>query len=135
MKPNVVKFPGKPVRNMEDVARVNSHLEHDEDADLESPLLDRPEPAAGARLLYALGRGLRFALFIVLYWLRLPIVGLCSIVSVLTLFATLFALYAFPDKTPMLWGFGVTSISTFFVAWCYDFVLMKLSPLPMVDSL
>ena len=130
MKTNVLKFPKAPVRNLE---ALREPLPQEPEYDDEYP--SAPARSGGARLLFAIGRGLRFVVFIVLYWLRLPIVGLCSIVSVVMLFATLCAWYAFPDKSDMLWGFGITSLTTFFIAWCYDYVLMKLSPLPMVDTL
>ncbi|MRK19124.1 hypothetical protein [Pseudomonas sp. JG-B] len=78
---------------------------------------------------------MRTLLFLVLYWLRLPIVGLLSILSVAGLFGTLFALYAFPEKTAMVWGIGSLSFLSFAVVYGYDFLLMKLSPLPMVDTL
>lgn len=129
MKPNVIKFPKAPVRDLDELD--NAPI-LDGDAEEEGA---EARDSKGKRAMYAIGRGLRFVLFIVMYWLRLPIVGLCSIVSVVMLFATLFAMYAFPDKSNMVWSFGVTSLTTFFIAWCYDFVLMKLSPMPMVDTL
>lgn len=129
MEQKVIKFPKAPVRDLDELEKAQSLGGEGQEEGAERPA------SKGQRALYAVGRGLRFMLFIVMYWLRLPIVGLCSIVSVVMLFATLFAMYAFPDKSTMVWAFGVTSLTTFFIAWCYDFVLMKLSPVPMIDSL
>lgn len=129
MEPNVIKFPKAPVRDLDELEQSQTYGEDDQEEGAERPA------SKGKRALRAVGRGLRFALFMVMYWLRMPIVGLCSIVSVVMLFATLFAWFAFPDKSNMLWGFGVTSFTSFVIAWCYDFVLMKLSPMPMVDTL
>ena len=77
----------------------------------------------------------RLPLFLVMYWLRLPIIFLCNLVSIPMFLAWLFAWYAFPDKTAMHWGFGIVSLSAFIFAWAYDFVLMAISPQDMVKSL
>lgn len=77
----------------------------------------------------------RVPLFLVMYWLRLPIIFLCNLVSVPMLMAWLFALYAFPDKTAMVWGFGIVSFAAFVIAWTYDFILMALSPQDMMLTL
>ena len=71
---------------------------------------------------------LRVPLFLVLYWLRLPVVLLCNFISVPTLFAFLFTLMAYRDKTHMLVAFGVVSLLSFVIAWAYDYVLALLSP-------
>lgn len=76
----------------------------------------------------------RLPLFFVMYWMRLPIVGICNLVSIPTLLAFLFSLYAFPDKTQMVWLFGITSFLAFFIAWIYDFILMALSPQDMITT-
>lgn len=78
---------------------------------------------------------IRLPLFFVMYWLRLPIVAICNLVSVPTLLAFLFSLYAFPDRTEMVWLFGITSFLAFFIAWIYDFILMALSPQDMMTTL
>jgi len=51
------------------------------------------------------------------------------------LFAWLFAWYAFPDKTTMVWGFGAISFLAFVIGWTYDFILMALSPQDMMRNL
>lgn len=91
----------------------------------------RPKNAALTWLFVAL----RTPVFLVLYWLRLPVVFLCNIVSIPMLFAWLFSLYAFPDKVAMIWGFGLMSFTAFVIAWTYDYVLMLLSPMDMIQSL
>lgn len=74
---------------------------------------------------------IRVPVFLVLYWLRLPVVFVCNLISIPMLCAWLFAWYAFPDKTHMVWGFATVSFTAFVVAWCYDFVLMAISPQDM----
>ncbi|WCF29592.1 hypothetical protein [Xylella fastidiosa] len=73
----------------------------------------------------------RLLIFFVMYWLRLPIILVCNMVSIPMLFAWLFALYAFPDKHAMVWGFGIISFLGFLIAWMYDFILMAISPQDM----
>lgn len=78
---------------------------------------------------------LRFPVFLVMYWLRLPVLFLCNIISIPMLFAWLFAWYAFPDKTSMVWGFGTISFLAFVIGWTYDFILMAISPQEMMKTL
>ncbi|KWF77599.1 hypothetical protein WL93_26675 [Burkholderia diffusa] len=77
----------------------------------------------------------RLPLFLVMYWLRMPVVLLCSVIYFPLLLAFGFVWYAFPEKTHMLWGFGVTSFAAFVIMWVYDFVLMALSPQEMMRTL
>jgi hypothetical protein len=77
----------------------------------------------------------RLPLFLVMYWLRLPVIFLCNLVSIPMLLAWLFSLYAFPDKTAMVWGFGIVSLAAFVIGWVYDFVLMAISPQDMMRTL
>jgi hypothetical protein len=77
----------------------------------------------------------RLPVFLIMYWLRLPITWLCSTVSVLTLFGFLFAWYAFPEKTTMVWGLAGMSFATFLIVWTYDLILMALSPQEMMKTL
>lgn len=78
---------------------------------------------------------IRLPLFLVMYWLRLPIIFLCNIISIPLLLCWLFAWYAFPDKTAMVWSFGTVSFLAFVIGWTYDFILMALSPQDMMRSL
>ena len=77
----------------------------------------------------------RIPLFLVLYWLRLPVMMVCNLVSIPTLFAFLFSWYAFPDKTRMIVAFATVSFTAFVVLWAYDYVLMRLSPQDLVKML
>lgn len=77
----------------------------------------------------------RLPIFLIMYWLRLPIVFICNLVSIPMLFAWLFAWYAFPDKAAMVWGFGAVSFAAFVVGWIYDFLLMALSPQDIMRTL
>lgn len=124
MESKVLKFPKKPVRKL---AANDAQPDGLDDV--------KVTPSKWLRALKVVGRVIRFALFMAMYWLRVIVVNLCSIVSVVMLFAWLFSLYAFPERTNMVWAFGVTSLISFMIAWAYDYVLMKLSPVPMIDSL
>lgn len=75
-----------------------------------------------------LWKAVRLPLFLVLYWLRMPVVLVCNWVSTPCLLLWLFALWAFPEKTHMVWAFFWVSFAAFVVAWAYDGVLMALSP-------
>ena len=77
----------------------------------------------------------RVPLFLVLYWLRLPVMLVCNFVSIPMLFLFLFSWYAFPDKTHMVVAFGVVSFGAFVILWTYDYVLMLLSPQELVRTL
>lgn len=125
-KGKVLKFPGSPVR---EVPAGNDAEQGEEQRGAEAP-----EPK-GLRALRVVGGFLRWLLFMVLYWLRTPIVGLCGILSVGGLFATLFVWYAFPEHANMRWGFGTVSFVACIIMWAYDYVLMQLSPTPLVNTL
>lgn len=77
----------------------------------------------------------RLPLFLVLYWLRLPIVFICNLISVPALLAWLFTLYAIPDKPLMHWLIGGLSFAAFVVSWFYDYVLVALSPQDIMRTL
>jgi hypothetical protein len=70
----------------------------------------------------------RFPLFLVLYWLRLPILTVCNLISVPGLFAFLFGLYALPEYRSMVWEIGCISFAAFALHWAYDSLLIWLSP-------
>lgn len=74
----------------------------------------------------------RVSLFVVRYWLRLPVMFVCRLISVPTLLAFLFSLCAFPDKHAMVTGFGVLSFGAFTALWLYDTLLIWLSPQDMM---
>ncbi|CAG1004614.1 hypothetical protein MTYP_03187 [Methylophilaceae bacterium] len=77
----------------------------------------------------------RLPVFLLMYWLRLPIIFLCNIISFPMLLAWLFAWYAFPDKTAMVWGFATVSFLAFLIGWTYDFILMAISPQDIMRTL
>jgi hypothetical protein len=58
----------------------------------------------------------RVTLFFVLFWMRFVMVLVCLFVSGLLFLGFLFSLYAWPNKTLMLWSSGVTSFVAFVVA-------------------
>lgn len=73
--------------------------------------------------------------FMVLLWLRGIVVGVLSFVSVVTLLGFLFAFFLMPEGNKMTIGFGITSFSSFVIAWAYDSLLIKLSPEPVTRVL
>lgn len=120
---NVVKFPESgrtaPAPDVENVQR----------GEVE------PEASLSKRVLAGFGRGLRVTVFLVMYWMRMPVKFVCGLISVPMLLAFLFSMYAFPDKTNMIWLFGIFSFTAFAVSWAYDFILMALAPQDMMMSL
>jgi uncharacterized MAPEG superfamily protein len=71
----------------------------------------------------------RLPLFLVLYWLRLPVTMVCNLISVPLLLAFLFGLlFALPEYRSMVWGVGCVSFVAFALHWAYDSLLMWLSP-------
>ena len=125
MNNNVVKFPNTP-RHLQEVA--------DDEGISDEEVLVENTPRKRGILGWAVF-GLRYLVFIVMYWLRAPIVGICNLISFPLLLLFLFSLYAFPEKTQMVTLFGITSFLAFFVAWAYDFILMALSPQDMITTL
>ena len=77
----------------------------------------------------------RVPLFLVLYWLRIPVMLICNVISIPALFAFLFSWYAFPDKTRMIVALAAVSFTAFVILWAYDYVLMLLSPQDMMKTL
>ena len=84
--------------------------------------------AVSLRVLRVLVGAARWTLFLVLYWLRLPVMLISQLISVPALFAWLFSMYAFPEHHTMVVTFGVMSFSAFAMMFLYDSLLMWLSP-------
>lgn len=114
---NIVKFPGKRPAPAEAVKAAETA------AKLAAPKAVTVRAVAAWLLLL-----IRWPLFLVLYWLRTPVTLLCSVLSFPFLLAWLFALYAFPDKTAMVWGFAIVSFVSFVLGYAYDLVLLALAP-------
>ena len=97
---------------------------------------DAVRPLALAwRVLWALLLLLRVPAFLLLYWLRLPVLFLCELVSLLMLLAWLFSWYAFPERPQMVWGFAAISFLGFAMAWLYDGLLVALAPPTVLRTL
>ncbi|ENO90949.1 inner membrane protein [Thauera sp. 28] len=116
---NIIKFPKRP---------------DDEAAELDAEGIraairpPRPTPAA---VLAWLWRLLRLPLFLVLYWLRMPIVGLCRLVSGPALLCFLAGFFFFGSDSPhrhIVWVFGGVSFTAAALAWFYDSLLLALAP-------
>lgn len=114
---NIVKFPGKRPAPAEAVKAAASAVK-----------LAAPKAATVKAVAHWLLLLIRWPLFLVLYWLRTPVTLLCSLLSVPFLLAFLFSLYAFPDKTAMVWGFAIVSFVSFVAGYVYDLVLLALAP-------
>lgn len=116
-KSNVLKFPKAPVR----AAAANDAT---------------AEGAGGRGRVAAIAiHTLRYALFLVLYWLRGIVRGLCAFVSVVGIFTGGLAWFAFPEANNMAGSLLAVSFVAFVIMWTYDRVLLWLSPVPMMDSL
>lgn len=73
-------------------------------------------------------RAMRWVVFIALCWLRIPVQILASAVAGLAFVAFAFGLYAFPEKTGMVWGMGGISLGAFALGFFYDMIVMAVSP-------
>lgn len=99
----------------------------------------RQGAAGGGWTLWSMARVLlnivRLPVFLVLYFLRAPVVLLCSVLYLPLFLLALFAWYAFPEK-PQMWGsFGVVSFVSFVLMYLYDLILGWLSPQELVRTL
>ncbi len=105
--------------------------------DLDAAKIKAAMPKAGTvkNVLAWLFLLVRLPVFLVMYWLRLPVMFVCNLVSIPMLLAWLFSLYAFPDKHAMVWGFGIVSFAAFVIGWVYDFILMAIAPQDMMMTL
>lgn len=73
----------------------------------------------------------RLPLFLVLYWLRGPVLFVCNLVSVFGLLAFLVGLWISskaPQYSSMVWGVGGMSFAAFVFLWGYDSLLLRLAP-------
>jgi hypothetical protein len=73
----------------------------------------------------------RFPLFLVLYWLRLPITMVCNLVSAPALLAFLAGFFFISGDSPhrpIVWIFGGMSFAAFTLGWFYDSLLLVLAP-------
>ena len=77
----------------------------------------------------------RMPVFLVLYFLRTPVMMVCSMLYLPLFLLALFAWYAFPEKPQMWGGFGVISLLSFVLMYVYDLVLSWLSPHELVRTL
>lgn len=77
----------------------------------------------------------RMPVFLVLYFLRTPVIALCSVFYLPLFLLALFAWYAFPEKPQMWGGFGFVSFVSFALMYLYDLILGWLSPNELVRTL
>ena len=119
---NVVNFPSRGKKVTKNRFRINA-------SSLKKAI---PSQNTVVKILAGILLAFRYLLFMVMYWLRGPVMLVCELVCFPMLLAWLFALYAFPDFKHMVWGFGIMSFSTFILMWVYDFILMWLSPGDMI---
>lgn len=116
---NIVKFPTRE--------EAPAH------AELNAGAIEADEPprtAQGGRLAWPL-RALRLPVYLVLYWLRLPVMVVCNLVSVpglLAFLAGLFLIDAASPHRPIVWFLGGMSFAAFVIGWLYDALLTNLAP-------
>lgn len=111
----ILKFPSRPQKQ--------SFITNGDDV---QPGIKKKE--AIKRVLIWLWRIARWPLFLVIYWLRMPILMICNLVSVPAMLAFLFGLYALPEYRAMVWGVGGISFFAFTLHFVYDYLLLWLSP-------
>lgn len=76
---------------------------------------------------------LRTILYLVMYWLRLPVLFLSNLVCGLGFFGALFGWMV--SKPDMLWLCGILSFTAFVIRWGYDFILAAISPEEVMRTL
>ncbi|WP_107329142.1 hypothetical protein [Metapseudomonas otitidis] len=125
MKDNLIKFPKAPVRAIA----------------ANDPAVGSPVKVGegGARrvvleILKGALRGLGFALYLVMTWLRGIFSWAGSLLSVLFLLGAAFAWFAL-DDTRMTYSFLGASFFLFIMVWVYDRILMALSPFEVMTTL
>ncbi|MCC7684740.1 hypothetical protein [Janthinobacterium sp. FW305-128] len=79
-------------------------------------------------------KAMRLSLFLVMYWLRAPILMVGGYVSCFSLMALIISYIVHPVSS-MLWGFGLVSFFSFSLLWLYDYILIELSPNEMARIL
>lgn len=117
---NIVRFPKRP----------EGPQPVELDADSIKAAIRPPRPTLPGLLAW-LWRLLRLPLFLVLYWLRLPIVGLCNLISVpalLAFMAGFFFIAGDSPHRPIVWLLGGVSFTAFSLGWFYDSILLALAP-------
>jgi len=77
---------------------------------------------------------IRWFVYVLMMWLRAPIVLLCNVISGPFFFLWLFSWYAFPDKKPIVWGFCLLSLGSFSIMILYDTILLKIAPMNVILS-
>jgi len=127
---NVIDIETRSARTPEAVPKEGGQSAEEQGVSTSAPAGATPSKVGA--LLWSL---VRVPLFLVLYWLRLPVMLVCRLISVPALLAFLFSLYAFPDKHTMVTGFGVLSFGAFVALWLYDTLLLWLSPHDMMRTL
>lgn len=124
---NIVRFPKRPE------APQTAEL----DADSIKAAVRPPRPSLPALLAW-LWRLLRLPLFLVLYWLRLPIVAVCNLTSgpaFMAFLAGLFLIDAGSPHRPIVWFLGGVSFVAVSLGWLYDSLLLALAPEGVVIGL
>lgn len=87
------------------------------------------------RACQALWAVVKVPLFLVLHWLRAPLVLVCSVLTLPMFLLAFFAWYAFPQKPQMYGSFALVSFTAFVVMYGYDLLLAWLSRQKMVRIL
>lgn len=115
---NIVKFPKRP----------EGPQPAELDADSLKAAIRPPRPTLPGLLAW-LWRLLRLPLFLVLYWLRTPIVALLRLVSGPALLCFLGGFFLLDvEHRHIVWVFGAVSFTTAALAWFYDSLLLALAP-------
>lgn len=70
----------------------------------------------------------RMPLFMVLMWLRAPVLIMFNLLGSLASLCFVFGLLFFREKHSILWSLGGMSFAAFALRWAYDSLLLWLSP-------
>lgn len=124
---NIVQFPLKTKKKITYRPAINIHAMDGKGLATSAPVFKKA--------LSFLWNFVRLPLFFVMYWLRLPVMAVCKVVSVGSLLGWLVALVVIPNDTHRVWGMAIISLSFFVIEWTYDYFLMMLSPQEMIKTL
>lgn len=130
---NIVRFPGGSGRSRStsvEADRLATH-EHVAPAGGESPV--PVQPSAGVRAASGVLYGVRYAIFLLLMWMRGPLRFLLGLIGVPALFALplVWLGYEGANKGELLLLCGVGAFGAFALGWFYDSLVLALAPEPI----
>ena len=132
---NVYNLKSKKLHSVKPVEASDSDYDEDDFDDAEYEPAPRKDLSTAGKVAYFIFNVVRWPVFLLMYWVRGPIVFLCGLISLPMLLLFLFSYFAFPERTWAVWGFGTVSFLAFSASYFYDFILRLIAPEQMIASL